>query len=151
APWFCLIALFLAWGMHILALFLFPVLLILAGSAIFNDRALRFQFFRDWRRPALSSFPVFFALLSFYAWVSNNGVNKTEAQPSFANLAFAFYEFAGLAGLGPPRNDIRENHGLSVFLPYWPLLLLAVAVLVFVLYSSWRNGLTKIARCLLLG
>src|SRR5262249_29123117 len=106
APWYCLVALFLGWGMHILTLFLFPVLLILFVSVVCADARLRSRWLRDWLCPALCCLPAFVTLLAFYTWSSENGINKTEAQPGIANLAFAVYEFAGFAGLGPPRNDI---------------------------------------------
>ena len=150
APWFCLLALFLAWGTHILAVFLFPTLLILVITMARNDSRLRSDFFRYWARPAVWCAPAFLALGGFYLWVSSYGVNKMEGTPSLRNLAFALYEFAGFAGLGPPRNDIRQSPGLSVFLPYSPWLLFGAipvaAVVVFV--SQTRHS--RIVRNILI-
>lgn len=146
APWYCLIALFLGWGMNILALFLFPVLLILVASTLGGKRELRLRFFRDWSRPFLCCLPGFLALATFYGCVSTMGVNKCEGKPGLANLAFALYEFTGFAGLGPPRNEIRETQSLSVFLPYWPWLLVAAIVLLAVVWSVFRRTPPKITR-----
>ncbi len=148
APWCCLIALFLSWGMHILAFFLFPVLMILVCTATRGRSESMLQFLRDWRRPALYLLPPFLALFAFYVWVSGNGVNKTEGSPGLSNLAFALYEFFGFAGLGPPRNDLRETQNLSVFRPYWPLLLIGALVLLAVACSTLRRSSSRLARCL---
>lgn len=139
APWFCLIALFLAWGTHILAAFLFPTLLVLTVAAIVRDSKLRADFLRHWSRAALCCSPAFISLGTFYVWVSANGVNMVEAKPGFANLAYALYEFAGFAGLGPPRNDIRQSLNIGVFLPYWPWLLLGAFALVAVVVAAFRT------------
>lgn len=154
APWYCVLGLFLAWGVHILAFFLFPVFLILVGLTLGGRRALWLDFFRHWTRPILYSLPAFLALGAFYLCVSANGVNKSEGQPGLANFAFALYEFAGFAGLGPPRNDIRQNPSVAVFLPYWPWLLLGafavLAVTCFVLRRpccAIRRNLFVSAMC----
>jgi len=146
APWYCLAALFLGWGMHILTFFLFPVLLILVATSLYGNSDLRSRFLRDWRRPILCFLPAFSALAAFFFYVSANGVNKPEGTPSLSNLAFILYEFAGLAGIGPPRNDIREVHGLAVFLPYVPWLLLAILAFLAVAYSVLAGTRTRLAR-----
>ena len=150
APWLCLIALFLAWGTHILAVFLFPVLLVLIATTIAADPKLKTDFLRHWSRAALYCSPAFLALGTFYAWVSTNGVSKVDGNPGLGNLAFAVYEFAGFAGLGPPRNDIRQNLNFHVFLPYWPLLLLGAIALVAVIVSVFQTTSPRIVRNLFL-
>ena len=150
APWFCLIALFLAWGAHILAMFLFPALLVLIVTTLVGNSTLKSDFLRHWSRPILYCFPAFMALGIFYVWTSANGVNKVDANPGFANLAFALYEFAGFAGLGPPRNDIRQSLNLTVFLPYWPLLLVGAMTLVAAVSSAFRVTPSRIVRNLIL-
>jgi len=146
APRLCLSALFLAWGAHILAAFLFPTLLILVLAMINSDSKLKSDFLRYWKHPILWCAPLFLLLGGFYIWVSSYGVNKIEGKPGWRNLAFAFYEFAGFAGLGPPRNDIRENPSLPVFLPYWPLLLLgaiSLAAVIFFLRRTLQSGIVR--------
>lgn len=150
APCLCFIALFLAWGTHILAMFLFPALIILVLLSLASDSSLKSAFLRDWFRPALYCAPPFLLLGTFYAWVSSYGVNKIEANPSLRNLAFAIYEFAGFAGLGPPRNDIRQDPHISVFVPYWPLLSLGVISLVAVAFFVWRTHPPRIVRNILI-
>ncbi len=146
APWFCLIALLIAWGMHILAIFLVPALLVLVVMTTCRDPRWRQDFLRHWLRPVLCCLPAFLSLGTFYVWVSANGVNKIESNPGIANLAFAFYEFAGFAGLGPPRNDIRGNHNLSAFLAYWPLLFLGAVALIAAVVSVFRTAPSRPAR-----
>jgi hypothetical protein len=149
APWLCLIALFLAWGTHILAMFLFPALLVLIATTIARDSELKSGFRRHWSRAAICCSPAFIALGSFYAWVSAFGVNKNDGNPGLGNLVFALYEFTGFAGLGPPRNEIRQNLNLDVFLPYWPLLLLGSIALAAVIVLMFLADPPKIARNLL--
>jgi len=150
APGLCLLALFSAWGVHILAVFLFPTVLILILITVFGDPDLKSDFFRYWTHPALWCAPLFFALGGFYFWVSFNGVNKSEAIPGWRNLAFALYEFAGFAGLGPPRNDIRETPGFSVFFPYWPWLLLGTVSLAAVILYQCKALRSRIPRNILI-
>lgn len=146
APWYCLIALFLGWGMHILTFFLFPVLLILVAMSVYGNPELRSLFLRHWRRPVLCTLPAFSALAVFFAYVSANGVNKIDGDPGLANLAFILYEFVGLAGLGPPRNEIRQVQDLAVFLPYWPWLVFALIVFLTVMYSVLGGTRSRLAR-----
>jgi len=150
APWLCLLALFLGWGTHILAIFLFPTLLIFVILMASNDSKLKSDLLHYWTRPTLWCAPLFLALGSFYVWVSSYGVNKMEATPGLRNLAFALYEFAGFAGLGPPRNDIRQSPGLSVFLPYWPWMLLGAVSLAAVVFLVSRTPDNRIGRNLLI-
>jgi uncharacterized membrane protein len=150
APWLCLISLFLAWGTHILAMFLFPALLVLIATCIARDSELKTDFRRHWSRAALCCLPAFIALGSFYSWVSSYGVNKSNGNPGLGNLVFALYEFTGFAGLGPPRNEIRQNLNLDVFLPYWPLLLLGSIALAAAVVFVFRSSPSKMARNLLL-
>ena len=146
APWFCLIALFIAWGMHILAIFLGPALLVLVAITTVRDPKRRQDFLSHWLRPMLCCLPAFLSLGMFYVWVSANGVNKPEGNPGITNLVFALYEFTGFAGLGPPRNDIRQNPHLAVFLPYWPLLLLGTVALVAAVISVFQTTPSRIVR-----
>jgi len=152
APWYCFAALLLAWGSHILAAFLFPPLIFLATITLIETPTLRSAFRRDWKRPAFLCLPPFIALGAFYIWMSAYGVNKTEGKPGLANLAYALYEFSGFAGLGPPRNEIRESQNLAVFAPYWPWLLLGAVVLFCVAFSFFRSKAKtpKLVRNLLL-
>jgi len=149
-PWICLCALFLACGSHILAAFLLPVLLALIVASLVEDPGLWVVFSRHWRWPALCFMPPFIALGIFFTWVSTFGVNKESGSPGMANLAFALYEFAGFAGLGPPRNEIRQHPGAAVFAPYWPWILLGVLALLLSVLSSLRSKPTVLFWNLLL-
>ena len=129
APWCCLIALFLAWGTQIMAAFLFPSMAVLTAAAATGDLNVSRNFLRDWCKPVFLCSPAFVALGIFYIWASALGVNKVDARPGLSNLAYVLYEFLGFGGLGPPRNDIRKTPHLSVFVPYWPWLLIGVVIL----------------------
>jgi hypothetical protein len=150
APWLCFIALLLAWGTHILAMFLFPALGILVVLSIAGDSRVKSAFLRHWSRPALYCSPAFLALGAFYAWVSSYGVNKIDANPGVRNLAFAIYEFAGFGGLGPPRNDIRQDPHITVFIPYLPWILLGVMALLAVAFFVAKTRPPKIVLNLMI-
>jgi len=138
-PWCSLVALFLALGTHIMAVFLLPTLLALVVLTMLGDPPRGRSFLKDWRRPALLCLPAFVALGAFYLWASSYGVSKGYGKPTLSSLAFVVYEFAGFSGLGPPRNDLRNSPELSVFVPYWPFLLLGFIALLgaaFFLFSS---------------
>jgi hypothetical protein len=145
APWCCLLALFLTWGIHILGALLFPSMIALALAATMGDRTLRSTFLRDWSRPFLCCLPAFLALGTFFVWVSAHGINKQHGEPGFPNAAFVLYEFLGFGGLGPPRLELRQNPHLSAFAPYWPLLLLGVAPLLLVAFLLLRVRPSRIA------
>ena len=146
APWCCLVALLLAWGSHIVAAFLFPSLVFLIAATAKQDPALRQGLLKDWLPASLFCLPGFVALGTFYFWTSTYGMDFTSGRPGWANLAFVLYEFLGFAGLGPPRNELRERLQPYMAAHYWPSLLIcgAVAVAVGWLWSYARPN--RIAR-----
>jgi hypothetical protein len=148
APWCCLVALLLAWGTHILAAFLFPVIVIVIAATVTGDFNAKRSFLRDWLRPALWCLPAFIALASFYAWVSTNGVNRGLRRPGLSNFVYVLYEFLGFGGLGPPRNEIREVPHIAVFTSYWPWLLLGVTALVGPAFMLSQTRPPKLVRIL---
>jgi hypothetical protein len=151
APWCCLIALLLAWGTHILAAFLFPVIVIVIAATVTGDLNVKRTFLRDWLHPALWCLPAFIALACFYAWVSANGVNRGLRRPELSNFGYVLYEFLGFGGLGPPRNEIREIPHVAVFAPYWPWLLLGVIALVAPAFFLFRTRPPKLVWLLTVG
>jgi len=50
------------------------------------------------------------------------------------NFAFVLYEFFGMTGLGPPRNDLRVAASFAAAHAYWPTLTLGVLAVVAILY-----------------
>ena len=145
APWCCLAALFLACGFHILAAFLFPSLLFMMAIAARGDMTLRKSLLRDWSLSFFVFLPGFVALGTFYAWIERSR-NLRTGKPGLVNLAFVFYEFMGFAGLGPPRNELRENHQLQIFTGYWPWLLVGVAAALAVVFFLFVIRPTPVAR-----
>ena len=145
APWFCLTALFLACGIHILAAFLFPSLLFMMAMAARGDMALRKSLLRDWSLSVFVFLPAFVALGTFYAWVERSG-NLRTGRPGLVNLSFVFYEFMGFGGLGPPRNELRGNHHLQMFISYWPWLLVGISATLAVVFFLFVMRPTPVAR-----
>jgi uncharacterized membrane protein len=148
APWCCLMALLLAWGSHILGVFLIPALVILAVVMTRNQPGLRRDFWRDWSLASLSLMPAFLALGAFFLWASRTGVNMKHAEPGITNLAFVFYEFAGFAGLGPPRTDLREHPHLTILADYWMWLLIGVVAIFAVGCWLMRSRMDRVSRAL---
>ncbi len=67
----------------------------------------------------------------YYVWSLRLGARASNVgQTSFANLAFAFYELLGVAGLGPGRLAMREQGEKVIFEYIAPLILGAIAILV---------------------
>ncbi len=86
------------------------------------------------------------ALGAYYLWTMSAGGGAADSgRTRLLNLAFAFYELVGAAGLGPGRLEIRQ-HGLAAFrahgvllLPLAIGLLLFLALLVFALARAWKQ------------
>ena len=148
APWCCLTALLLGAASHILGVLLIPSLITLFVISSWNRPAFRKTFLRDWSPALLTLLPAFVALGAFFLWTSRFGVNMKRADPGIANLAFVFYEFCGFAGLGPPRNELRENPHVYALVSYWPWLLIGVMAAVAVGYSVLRLTPDKPSRAL---
>ena len=71
------------------------------------------------------------ALALYYLWSLRLGARASNVgQTGLANLAFAFYELLGVAGLGPGRLALREHGGKIIFEYIGPVILGAIAVLV---------------------
>lgn len=150
APWCCLIALFFAWGLHIMAAFLFPSLAVLTALVAFTEPTARRMFLKDWAKPALLCAPAFVALATFYIRTSAYGTNR-YGKPALSSLLYALYEFSGFTGLGPPRNDIRANPQLSVFSSFWFLLLLGLVPLLGIGILLFRARPSKLVLSLAVG
>jgi hypothetical protein len=126
APWFCVLALVLGCGIHMLAAFLAPVLMIYAVLTIRDQKLDSKSVLRDWSKPLLVSLPLLLVLGAYYAWTILTGIGGTRGSPGLGNIAFAAWEFAGFAGLGPPRNQLRVAPSVRTLIPYWPWLAIGV-------------------------
>jgi hypothetical protein len=122
APWLCLSALWVACGLQMLSAFLAPSLAVLAAFAMGEKRQDWSAIRDDWKVPVLVHTPLFFGLGAYFVWTLSVGAGGMRETPGFGNIAFAFYEFMGFAGLGPPRDVMRAQPNLQVFFPYWPWL-----------------------------
>jgi hypothetical protein len=160
APWVCLSALLIAWGLQMLSAFLAPSLIVLAVLAMKEKRLAWNMILRDWTPALLIHMPFFLGLAVYFVWTLSIGAGGLRETPGFGNLAFALYEFMGFMGLGPPRHVLRAEHSLQVFIVYWPWLsiglLTASAILSFSVFQiigrqrdylanlvlAWLTGLT---------
>jgi uncharacterized membrane protein len=158
APWLCLSALFIAWGLHMLSAFLVPSLLIMAIFAEKEKWLTWNMIARDWTPALLIHAPLFVGLGAYFIWTLSVGSGGERETPGFGNLAFSIYEFMGFVGLGPPRNVLRAQQSLAVFVPYWPWLMIgllstvALSVLsVFQIVGRKRNHLAGLVLALVIG
>jgi hypothetical protein len=125
APWTALAAFTVGFGFHMLAVFLTPaalLFLLLCRKGQLRREA------GEWLRPALVFLPLIALIAGYYAWKIAGGAGGMRATAGWKNLAFMAYEFAGFAGLGPPRNDLRAGAG-GALSAYWPWLLLGCAAM----------------------
>ena len=60
-------------------------------------------------------------------------------EPGLSNIGFAFYEFIGFMGLGPPRNLLRIEHNYLSFIAYWPWLVFGIGEFIIVFIAAWRH------------
>jgi uncharacterized membrane protein len=120
APWLCLSALLIAFGLQMLAAFLGPSLMILAIFAAKQKRLTWKTIVHDWTPALLIHSPLFVGLAAYFIWTLSVGAGGEREIPGFGNLAFSLYEYVGFMGLGPPRHILRAQQDLGVFVPYWP-------------------------------
>lgn len=146
APWCCLTALLLAWGIHILAAFIVPSFLFMLAATARNNVSLRENVIRDWSPSFVVHLPLFGALGAFYAWTVVHGDNIRKGEPGLANVGFSFYEFMGFAGLGPPRQELRGNLRLEAITAYWPWLLVGASAVVMLVCFLLLVRPTEVAR-----
>ena len=136
APWLCLSTLWIACGLHMLAVFLAPSLLVLALIASQQRNLSWTAILRDWAPALLIHAPFFFGLGVYFGWTLTAGAAGMREAPGFGNLGFSLYEFMGFMGLGPPRHVLRAEHNLQIFIPYWPWLFIgALSAAAFVSLS----------------
>jgi hypothetical protein len=126
APWICLVALVIACGLHMLAGFLVPSLMIYAALAIRDAKLDPKVVLRDWTNPLLVCLPLLLAIGVYDAWTVMAGAGGKRGHPGAGNMAFVVWEFMGFAGLGPPRNELRADRSLHALIPYWPWLTVGI-------------------------
>jgi hypothetical protein len=88
---------------------------------------------------------------AYYAWRVASGAKGARIwDVGLQNLGFALYEFAGFAGLGPGRDELRELartgtalgvvHGLAADFIWIVLLSLLLAAVGVMLRAAWQEG-----------
>jgi hypothetical protein len=88
---------------------------------------------------------------AYYVWRVASGAKGAKMwDVGVQNLGFALYEFAGFAGLGPGRDELRELartgsvlgviHGLAADFIWIVLLSLLLAVVGVMLRAAWQKG-----------
>jgi hypothetical protein len=125
-PWMCLGALALCFAFGISGGFLIPVLLVYGVAGCRRKGLTCQQVVHDWRAAMMVFGPIFLVLFGYYGWALYEGARSIRETPGLGNIAFALYEFSGLQGLGPPRNELRTTPIPALLVAYGPLLLLGV-------------------------
>jgi uncharacterized membrane protein len=100
------------------------------------------------RFPLSSAFAIcaLIALTCYYLWSLRVGARASNVgQTGLPNLAFAFYELLGVAGLGPGRLALREQGGKILFEYIGPVILgiIAVLVLLSAAFIALRKNTTR--------
>lgn len=89
--------------------------------------------------------------VAYYVWkVASGAAGAKLWEVGLPNLGFALYEFAGFAGLGPGRYELRELarsggvvravHGLAADLFWLALLASLLSAVGFALGATWQKG-----------
>jgi hypothetical protein len=74
-------------------------------------------------------------LATYYAWTLSVGARASSVgETNLLTFGFIFYEMLGFAGLGPGRNDLREN-AIAALKPYLPALLIYGLILTLFIFS----------------
>lgn len=116
-----------AWGIHMLAVFIIPSVVLLLGLRAQSDSRFRSRHIvREWVRPLGWYIIPLLLLGTYYAWTIRQGAGGIRGAPSVNNLLSTLYDFLGFMGLGPPRNELRTQATASLLLTYWPWILLGV-------------------------
>jgi hypothetical protein len=129
APWWAMISLLALWSVHMLSITIVPSMLVL----LYLLRPVPIKtLIRQWLLPIMITMPLYLLLALYYLRTVAGGNGGNIEKPGLSNLAFAFYEFLGFGGLGPPRTDLRLHPNLHTLLPYLPMLILGVLAFVLV-------------------
>lgn len=87
---------------------------------------------KNWSSQIVLALPLSVAILVYYFYTLQSGSGGMKRSPGFGNVAFVFYEFLGMLGLGPPRNILRN---LSAEINYSQFILVATFTVLIVSYS----------------
>ena len=90
------------------------------------------------------------ALLCYYLWSLKLGARASMGSTGAANILFIGYELLGVMGVGPAREQIR-NEGLASFLPFAAPLALAFLATAGVFLAGFRQVLRRTSSRLWLG
>ena len=74
--------------------------------------------FRKWKIATLLVCPFLCALGFYYVQTIYRGAGGMRYPPTLINLGSIFYEFLGLLGLGPAREEFHDANLLQIFRPY---------------------------------
>lgn len=132
APWPALGFFALALMLHMLAALLLPAIVVIVLVCA------RRAWIRDWRWPLLVFAPLFVLLGCYFWWTFARGTAYEYGRPGWPYLLFALYEFAGFAGLGPNRNQLRIHADWATLGRCWPWLLAGAAALALAITNRPR-------------
>ena len=71
--------------------------------------------FRKWKKPVLITMPFLIIVFCYYISTVLRGSGGIKIAPSFLNFVEIFYEFIGLAGLGPDRQTLHLPGLIAAF------------------------------------
>jgi len=148
APWVAVLLLLALWSTHMLAITLLPSLLLLLYSL--RPTSIK-SMLRQWTAPILIALPLYLTLAIYFLHTVAGGKGGKIEKPGISNLGFAFYEFLGFGGLGPPRGILRLHPSLHTLLPYLPTLALGLLACAMLLLASMQESRTAAERRLLKG
>ena len=108
--WILASAAVVGFGSSLLFGFALPALLAAVWFACRDIEANRFPPSTQWFLPLVVSLIALATLTGYYFWTLQRGASGARIwNVSLANTGFAFYELLGFGGLGPPRNELREQ------------------------------------------
>ncbi len=158
ATWVSVAFFLMACGLHMMVIFVAFAMLAFVWMESRRRQIPLQLIWNDWKNAALTIFPFFLLLGSYFVFTVLRGAGGERGRPGIGNIAFAVYEFLGFGGLGPPRNELRSSH-LSVLSAYWPWLTLGLGACVSVLllavtvlrFGDFRAQLTSLWKAMAIG
>lgn len=148
ATWWVMVSLLVLWSAHMLTISLVPSLLVVL---YFLRPASVKVFLRQWIPSIVVTLPFYILLSMYYLHTLGRGEGLAVERPGAANLVFAFYEFLGFGGLGPPRNILRLAPSFHTLLPYLSTMCLGVLALGAVVLAILQHVRNSVERKTFLG
>lgn len=148
SAWIFVLSVLAMWFLHMLAIFAVPGLVTVG---ILRARKKGYKAFQEIARASLILSPFFLVLGVYYAGTLVRGAKGYVQTPGPGNLAFALFEFAGMGGLGPPRDILRLDPSLALVASYWPTLTIGLLGILGMLLLGFPGRRADMATDLIAG